>query len=117
MLPGTGLNDEIEYHISQNDGIRIVALSIETRPDLIDIETIKRYNSYFITFVEMGVQTTNDKILKRVNRGHTTAHSEMALSLLKSQAGFIHPIIQKLMHLSVGRSPPMLQDPVAINMG
>ena len=88
MPPIMSLEDEIEYHISHNDGLRIVALSIETRPDLIDLPTIIRYNKYFITFVEMGVQTTNDKILKKVNRGHKTIHSEKALALLKSQAGF-----------------------------
>jgi len=88
MPPIMSLEDEIEYHISQNDGLRIVALSIETRPDLIDLETINRYNKYFITFVEMGVQTTNDKILRKVNRGHKTADSEKALALLKSQGGF-----------------------------
>ena len=52
MPPIMSLEDEIEYHISHNDGLRIVALSIETRPDLIDLPTIIRYNKYFITFVE-----------------------------------------------------------------
>jgi len=41
---------------------RVVGIQIETRPDWINIEEIKRLRSYDVTRVEIGYQTTIDEI-------------------------------------------------------
>ena len=87
MPPMMSLEEEIEYHVTNDTGVRIVGLSIETRPDLIDTKTLDAYNAWYLTWVEMGVQTTNNDVLKKIQRGHTIEHSEKALSLCK-QYGF-----------------------------
>ena len=83
MPPMMSLVEEIEHHIQANDGMRIVAISIETRPDKIDVETLNRYNKYGVTFVELGIQSTNNRVLKKINRGHTVEDSIKAVSLCK----------------------------------
>ena len=48
------------------DGIRI-----STRPDYIDKTILKRLKKYKVKTIELGVQSTNDFILKKCRRGHT----------------------------------------------
>ncbi len=66
---------------------RIVGLSIETRPDFINKKEIKRLRKLGITKVELGVQSTNNKILKLNKRGHKVEATIKATKLLKD-AGF-----------------------------
>jgi elongator complex protein 3 len=66
---------------------RIVGLTLETRPDHINTETIKHFRELGCTKVEIGVQTLDDKILKLNKRGHTVKQIVDATKLLK-QAGF-----------------------------
>lgn len=51
----------------------IVGISIGTRPDCIDDEKLSLINSFsndYYTWIEYGLQTANDKTLKKINRGH-----------------------------------------------
>ena len=41
---------------------RVIGIQIETRPDWINIDEIKRLRSYDVTRVEIGYQTTIDEI-------------------------------------------------------
>jgi elongator complex protein 3 len=66
---------------------RIVCLSIETRPDFITQEEIKKLRKYGITMVELGVQSLFDDVLKFTKRGHTIKETTVATKLLKD-AGF-----------------------------
>lgn len=66
---------------------RIVGISIETRPDLIDKKEIILMRNLGITMVEIGVQSTFDEILKKSKRGHGTKETIKATKLLKD-AGF-----------------------------
>ncbi len=66
---------------------RIVGITIETRPDLIDAEEIKFLRYLGVTRVEIGVQTFFDFLLNRMNRGHRKKESFKAVYLLK-EAGF-----------------------------
>lgn len=66
---------------------RLVALCIETRPDYCSPSQIKLMLSYGCTRVELGVQAIDDKIYKKVNRGHTIADVIQATRRLKD-AGF-----------------------------
>lgn len=66
---------------------RIVGITIETRPDLINESEIKFLRYLGVTRVELGVQTFFDFLLKKVNRGHGIKESFYATYLLR-EAGF-----------------------------
>ena len=66
---------------------RCTGLTLETRPDYITPQEINRLRELGCTRVELGVQHTDDKILKLNRRGHTARQSIEAIRLLKD-AGF-----------------------------
>lgn len=66
---------------------KIIGLSIETRPDFITIEEIRRLRQLGVTAVELGVQSIYDNILRINKRGHKVAATIKATKLLKD-AGF-----------------------------
>lgn len=72
---------------NQSAKSRLVGITIETRPDYINEKEIKFLRRLGVTRVELGVQTTDDQILKLVKRGHTTKTTIKATRLLK-EAGF-----------------------------
>lgn len=82
---------EKEITLNATADIRIVGLSCETRPDTLIAEDgddwIRRFRKWGITRIQMGVQHTNNMILKKINRGHTVEASILALRKLKN-AGF-----------------------------
>ncbi len=66
---------------------RIVGLTLETRPDEINLEELKKYREMGCTRVEIGVQSIYDKILEKNERGHGVKESIEATKLLK-EMGF-----------------------------
>ena len=66
---------------------RIIGITIETRPDYINKEEIRRLRKMGVTRVELGVQTIYNDILKLNRRGHTIDATIKATRLLKD-AGF-----------------------------
>ena len=50
---------------------KVESIRISTRPDYIDKKVLKRLKKYKVKTIELGVQSANDYILKRSNRGHT----------------------------------------------
>ena len=50
---------------------KVDSIRISTRPDYIDRKILKRLKKYKVETIELGVQSTNDYILKRCNRGHS----------------------------------------------
>lgn len=66
---------------------RIVGITVETRPDLIDEKEIVRLRKLGVTRVELGVQNTDDNILRQTKRGHGVTETIQATRLLKD-AGF-----------------------------
>ncbi len=50
---------------------KVESIRISTRPDGIDKETLKRLKKYKVKTIELGVQSANDYILQKANRGHT----------------------------------------------
>ena len=66
---------------------RCVALCIETRPDFCSKKDIERMLEFGCTRVELGVQAIDDKIYKKVNRGHTVKDVIDATERLKN-SGF-----------------------------
>ena len=62
----------------QVDGIRL-----STRPDYISVEELKLLKQYGVTTIELGVQSTNDYILKKCKRGHSFDDVKKASKLIK----------------------------------
>lgn len=63
---------------------RIVGISIETRPDYITSEEIRRLREYGVTKVELGVQHTDDSVLAETKRAMTAADIARATELLRN---------------------------------
>jgi len=66
---------------------RCVALCIETRPDFCSHKQIQEMLKFGCTRVELGVQAIDDKIYKKINRGHKVKDVIEATQRLKD-AGF-----------------------------
>lgn len=66
---------------------RCVGLTLETRPDYINLAEVKRMRQLGCTKVELGIQAIDDQILKLNSRGHTIKQAIIATKLLKN-AGF-----------------------------
>jgi len=66
---------------------RIIGITIETRPDYINIIEIKKLRNFGVTRVELGAQSLNNIVLKKNLRGHGINETILATKLLKN-AGF-----------------------------
>lgn len=78
---------------------RIRVLAIGTRPDCIDEETARllaEYNERLEVWVELGLQTANDRTADLINRGYHRDAFEKAMSLL-SEYG-----IKTVVHIIIG---------------
>lgn len=62
---------------------KIQSIRISTRPDYIDKNILKRLKKYKVETIELGVQSANDYILKRANRGHLFADVKKASKLIR----------------------------------
>lgn len=66
---------------------RIVGLAIATRPDCIDekvCKLLKTYSEKYFVWVELGLQTSNDKTAKFINRGYLSSQFTKAVKLLNN---------------------------------
>lgn len=63
---------------------RVTGIRMSTRPDYISEEILEILDKYTITFVELGIQSMNDKVLAYLKRGHTVQDTVKATQLLKS---------------------------------
>lgn len=66
---------------------RCVGLVIETRPDYITLEEVRRLRRLGVTKVQLGAQSTDDAILELNRRGHKVEDTRHAVRLLRL-AGF-----------------------------
>ncbi len=62
---------------------KIARIRISTRPDYIDKQTLKRLKKFKVKTIELGVQSTNDSILKHAKRGHTYEDVKRASRLIR----------------------------------
>ena len=62
---------------------KIQSIRISTRPDYIDRTILKRLKKYKVETIELGVQSANDYILKRANRGHSFEDVKKASRLIR----------------------------------
>lgn len=65
------------------DGIRL-----STRPDYINKEVLDYLKAYGVSAIELGVQSMDEEVLKKNNRGHTTEQVVAATELIKSYGCF-----------------------------
>lgn len=78
---------------------RIVGLSIGTRPDCITAEIVQLLKSYaknYYVCVELGLQTSNEEIGKKINRCYTNKQFTHAVQLLQQYG------IEVIAHIMVG---------------
>ncbi len=62
---------------------KIDSIRLSTRPDYIDKEELKFLKKYGVKTIELGVQSTNDYILKKCKRGHTFEDVKKASKLIR----------------------------------
>lgn len=77
------LDLETEKAINETAQCRIISITLETRPDQITKSEIIRFRKFGVTRVQIGVQHTNDDILRYVNRRCYYADTVRAIKLLK----------------------------------
>ncbi len=78
---------------------RIVAIAISTRPDCINediIKLLKSYSDKYYVWVELGLQTSNDKTGSILNRGYTSKDFSNAVKLLNKYS------IDVVTHVMIG---------------
>ena len=62
---------------------QVDSIRISTRPDYINKEILKRLKKYKVKTIELGVQSANDYILKKANRGHNFNDVKKASKLIR----------------------------------
>jgi len=63
----------------------IHGIRCSTRPDTITEQRLDLVQPYGVSLVELGIQSMDDRVLKKANRGHTSADSVHAVALLKDR--------------------------------
>jgi elongator complex protein 3 len=81
--------EELESAQKENEGARVraVGLSLETRPDHVTEEEVRRLRRLGATKIQIGYQSFDDEILALNERGHDVEASRRATKLLR-RAGF-----------------------------
>ena len=88
---------------------RIKILSIGTRPDCINEEVarlLSKYNEIYEVWVELGLQTANDKTAALINRGYKREVFESAVKLLTDYK------IKVIAHLMIGLPEETVDDAI-----
>jgi elongator complex protein 3 (tRNA carboxymethyluridine synthase) len=67
----------------ENSKTRLIGLTFETRPDYCTREFVDRMLELGATRVEIGIQTTDEIILEKINRGHKIQASIEAIQVAK----------------------------------
>ena len=72
---------QVAYQYVKNGEVESIRVS--TRPDAIDKQVLKRLRKYKVKTIELGVQSANNYILKRINRGHTFEDVKKASKMIR----------------------------------
>ncbi|MBA1342440.1 MAG: hypothetical protein C5S52_02450 [ANME-2 cluster archaeon] len=67
----TDLNTESVIATNETAAVRNIGITFETRPDYLSTVEIDRLLEMGATKVEVGVQSIYDRVLEKINRGHT----------------------------------------------
>ena len=80
--PPLELEDEV--YLNRTAKVHIIGICIETRPDALDDNWIKHFRKCGVTRIQLGVQSTHNHILKKINRGHTVETALEAMEHLRN---------------------------------
>ncbi len=72
-----------EQKINEKAAIKIIGISLETRPDQINKFELRRFRELGCTRIQIGVQHTSNTILEIINRKHDVTCSINAIKLMK----------------------------------
>lgn len=78
------LSLEEEVFINRNTKVHIIGICIETRPDALSRDWIVHFRRCGVTRIQLGVQSTHNYILKKINRGHTIECATEAMEYLRN---------------------------------
>ena len=90
LLPELKKSLKMEQDFNVTAKSRIVSYSIETRPDQISQRSIEELLQLGVTIVELGLQSTNDEVLRINKRGHNSEKSKIAIRMLKDNGLHVH---------------------------
>ncbi len=79
----TKSNLKKEQKTNETTKVRCIGLTIETRPDYAQLEHANLMLEQGCTRVELGIQSTQESVLKEMNRGHTVEQTTKAMQTLK----------------------------------
>ena len=111
--------------INETAKIRCIGITLETRPDRISKNEVTHLRILGATKIQLGIQSSNNKILEANNRGEGSLEQINAISLLRS-AGFkiqIHwmpnlykstPLIDKKDIKNIYNNPSYMPDEIKI---
>lgn len=88
----TGISIELQEQYLEKaykyvDSGQVQGIRLSTRPDYIDSEILDMLKIYGVQTIELGAQSTNDSVLQKSGRGHTSMHIEEA-SMMINDYGF-----------------------------
>ena len=83
------LSLEEEIYFAQYSKKRIIGLTLETRPDYINLRQIRRLRKFNVTRLQVGVQHIDDDILNYIERGCNTQDTIKGNYLWKHNGGKI----------------------------
>jgi hypothetical protein len=105
------LSLEEELLINETAKIHIIGLTLEMRSDSININEIKRLRRFNCTRVQLGIQHTDNEVLKMNNRGESVEKVKKAIKLLKDNCYKIDGhIMLNLYGSSVEKDQKMLDE-------
>jgi ELP3 family radical SAM enzyme/protein acetyltransferase len=105
------LSLEEELLINETAKIHIIGLTLEMRSDSININEIKRLRRFNCTRVQLGIQHTDNQVLKMNNRGESVEKVKKAIKLLKDNCYKIDGhIMLNLYGSSVEKDQKMLDE-------
>jgi len=73
-----------EVFINRSAKVHIIGICIETRPDALSRDWIIHFRRCGVTRIQLGVQSTHNHILKKINRGHTIECAVEAMEYLRN---------------------------------
>ena len=74
---------ETEQKRNETTKVRCIGLTIETKPDWAMLRHANKMLEQGCTRIELGLQSTSDKVLTKTNRGHTIVDSKKSMQILK----------------------------------
>lgn len=83
---GIDIEKQKEYLEIANEYVKekkVKGIRLSTRPDYINKDILRMLKKYGVKTIELGVQSTNDYILKRCDRGHTFMDVKNASKLIR----------------------------------